>query len=632
MRNDDVFGKGNIEKSSWIREVARPIFIAVFALFCLVFIWPVDDGFPIVVTVDASNNLGNFPDVLRPGLAGAWSENSMPLSSQLAFNKKPFWRLSIGIGWDENSVKPADFDQNFQNWLRNTVDPNIKKYQDAGYQTVISINQMPKWLSLYPSDECLPSNAEGCWLKWQYSPPNDYSEWKRLLQLLVNTQKKDGIKADYIIWDEPNWMFYGTQEQYLELYKNSVEAIKGIDGSIKVGALGVGCWSCKKDTNCPAQITGLPDGECNVSNPILDTMIKEQIKYVSANNVHMDFIDWHFPDLPIFKQEIDTTKNWLTTYGLDSALPLTIGEWVFSPSNEDESTEKAAAHTIYLINKFIDNGIYRHSATSIYDQSGWANGDWAHVGFFSEEGVIKTKWNSFKVLDRLHSQRLKVSSDSGEYALPTIASRDNNKIAAVLANQSSSQQVTFVINNLTPGTYTYRKYTIDGNMDEIHSNPCRYNKKTEFSPSTSDCGVNGAIDQAIAKAINEAENATTSYMVSSGISQQNANNLFVCYNDPACNIENYIKTYCQNNATKCTAKRPVILEAQQLYKNLLYHGKYRINSGRIYSTSTYVDQINNLKEISLEGSKQEEQVTVSGTYTEVINMLPYSVILIELLQ
>ena len=73
------------------------------------------------------------------------------------------------------------------------------------------------------------------------------------------------------------------------------------------------------------------------------------------------------------------------------------------------------------------------------------------------------------------------------------------------------------------------------------------------------------------------------------------------------------------------------MEAQYLYNNLFYHGSHKLKSGKIYAISTYIDQINNLKEVSLEGSKQETQVNVaSGTYTEAINMLPFSVILIEL--
>jgi hypothetical protein len=609
-------------------EMARRIFIVAVSLIVLVFIWPVNDGFPVAVSVDGSINLGNLPEVLRPGLYGDWSANSEPISSQFAFDKKPFWRLSLGIGWDESLNKPADFDISFRDWLRDNVDPNIKKYQDAGYQTVISLIQVPKWLSSHPDDGCMPSSAE-CWKKWQYSPPGDYVEWKRLLQLLVTTQKQDGIKADYIIWDEPNWMFYGTEEQYFEMYKHSAEAIKGIDSSIKVGALGVGCWACGKESNCPAEFTGLPDGQCpNLGH----SMIMGQIMYVSGNNIPMDFIDWHFPELESFTQQVNGTRGWLTTYGLDSTLPLTVGEWVYSPIKQYEATEIGAANAIYTLKAFIDNGIYRHSATSIYDQSLWLSGDWANVGFFSPEGVIRAKWNAFKAVDKLSGQRLKATL-TDEPLVTAVASKKNNIISVVMANSSNLQAVTFELKNIASGAYTFRKYIIDGDMDEIHSNPCRYNKKTELALSDNDCGVDGAVDKAVAWTRNEAEKTTTAYMMSAGISQQNANNIFVCFNDPACNVVDYVKAFCQANPNQCLGKKAVFSEAQQLYNNLFYHGRHKIKSGKVYTISTFIDQINNLKEVSMEGSKQEKQVSVTGgTYSEVITMKPYSVILIELVQ
>ncbi len=331
---------------------------------------------------------------------------------------------------------------------------------------------------------------------------------------------------------------------------------------------------------------------------------------------------------------LSNTRSWLTQSGLNSALPLTIGEWVYSSSNEDESTEKGSANAVYALQVFADNGIYRHTATSTYDQPGWLGGDWAHVGFFSLDGVIKAKWNAFKAVDRLPDRRLNVVLGGSQTLVTAMAFKDAVKTSVIMANTALSQQISLGINNLASGTYTVRKYLIDGDTSAIHSNPCRYNKTTENSPgSRSVCGVNGDIDQAVANARTEAGNASTSYIVSAGLTQGFADNLLACFNDPACDTTAYIISYCQSNPGQCNGKKPAFLELQQLYNNLFYHGIYRINSGKVYTLSNYIDQINNLKEVSLEGSLQEKQGTVTnGTYTENINMLPYSVILIELSQ
>lgn len=609
------------------KRLGRTLAICIFLVFI-----NVADGFPstypVSVNVDTAQNLGAISDVFRPGLFGDWSDGYIPLKAPLSVvNKKPFFRFKLGIVDASLPPKPANFEQNFQYWLNNTVDPQISKYQNAGYQVVISLTQVPKWLSLYPSDSCMP-NADGCFPEWAFSPPNDYTEWDNLITLLVSTQITDGIRADYIIWDEPDWMFYGTLDQYLELYNHSVKAIKNVNPGIKVGGPAVSNIQAPKGLNCPAAATGLPDGECP---PSTTTIMESFIQYASANSLPLDFIDWHFPQVTDFQTEVDGAKTLLTRYGLPVTTPISIGEWVFSPAGETESTEAGSAYAAVMMKQMLDNGIYRHTATSIYDQNTWTSGDWAHVGYFDSNGVIKAKWNSFKTLDKITGQRLKTTA-SNENEIAAVASSDNNRIAVLLADQADSVDATLNITNIPPGNYTYRKYLIDGDMNVIHSNPCRYNKKTEAAPSTTECGVNGAIDQAIANARTDVQNAVTSYLLSAGISQDAITNLFVCYNDPTCQVVTYISTYCQNNVNLCKGKKPAILAAQQLYNNLFYHGTYRINSGKVFTTSTYIDQINNLKEVSLEGSKQEKQISVTnGTYTEVVNMLPYSVVLIELL-
>jgi len=170
-------------------------------------------------------------------------------------------------------------------------------------------------------------------------------------------------------------------------------------------------------------------------------------------------------------------------------------------------------------------------------------------------------------------------------------------------------------------------------MDEIHSNPCRYNKKTESSPSNTECGVNGALDQAVNQAKNDASNTTINYLLSIGYQQSQIDKYLNCIKTPNCKPNDLIENYCQTYPSECTKVQNDLIEAKKLFENLLYRGTYTVTDGTTYTIPTFIDQINNLKEISLEGSKQEKQVTIvdrTNTYTENFIMQPYSVILIEL--
>jgi hypothetical protein len=187
------------------------------------------------------------------------------------------------------------------------------------------------------------------------------------------------------------------------------------------------------------------------------------------------------------------------------------------------------------------------------------------------------------------------------------------------------------IKNIDPGVYNYKKYIIDGDMTEIHSNPCRYNKKTESSPSNTECGANGALKQAINQANYDSNNAKMNYLLSIGYQQNNVDQYMNCSNNPNCDTDSLINDYCQQNPILCPKIKNDLMEAQELSDYLFYHGSYTGTDGKTYTIPIYVDQINHSKEVSLEGSKKEKQVTLTdSTFTENFMMQPYSVVLLEI--
>lgn len=427
-----------------MKTAIKTIIIGLITLSLLCFYSPEDQktteaqdaGDVIEVSVDAAQT-SEMPGVLRPGLMGCYFENFKAIESEVKnLKQKPFWRLHLGLHefCQDNSYTPESFKQCFKERLQEEVDPQIKQFQNNGYQVVISLAHVPRWLSLYPYDEPLPDSDAPWEMKWACSPPKDYSQWRALIKLLVQTQKDDGINAEYIIVDEPDWMFYGTEEQYLELYGHTALAIKEVDPTIKVGASGVSGWESKKSGNCPAEATGLEEGKC----PDYDhTMIKALISYVSINNLHLDFIDWHFPGIYHTKKNVETTREWLKEAGLPENMPLTIGEWVLSPEGEIESTEKGSAYVIPLLKVFADSGLSRHTATSIHDQGGWKSGAWQHVGFFSNQEIIKPKWNSFRAIDKLTYESVRIQTIYLEDASITAISsqaKDKSKTQVLISN------------------------------------------------------------------------------------------------------------------------------------------------------------------------------------------------------
>jgi xylan 1,4-beta-xylosidase len=88
--------------------------------------------------------------------------------------------------------------------------------------------------------------ASGSQTVFQYranvTPPKDYAQWSVLIRKLVrHWVDRYGITEVrqwfFEVWNEPNLTAFGSgkQSEYFELYRYTVDAIKGIDSQLKVG-------------------------------------------------------------------------------------------------------------------------------------------------------------------------------------------------------------------------------------------------------------------------------------------------------------------------------------------------------------------------------------------------------------
>jgi len=195
----------------------------------------------------------------------------------------------------------------------------------------------------------------------------------------------------------------------------------------------------------------------------------------------------------------------------------------------------------------------------------------------------------------------------------------------------NSRKIKVTFKNIKAGKYVLKIYTIDRD----HSNSCRFNKKTEKQLSQVPCGINGYIDQMIAKAKEEAKRVAQkkvySFLVKFNYSQKDIHLLNKIFEKILQKEISLSKLFIQKNIIKlnkcknlqCDLKN-IKQELKKAYK--IYESAYSIKF------FTFIDQINNLKEISLEGSLKTKKIIVDNTctYTEIFTMQPFSVKLIIL--
>jgi xylan 1,4-beta-xylosidase len=119
------------------------------------------------------------------------------------------------------------------------------------------------------------------------SAPRDLAEWSVLIRKLVahwvDRYGLDEVRQWFFeVWNEPNLTAFGSgdQKEYFELYRYTVEAIKGVDGALKVG------------------------GPATAANAWID----EFIAFCASNGLPADFISTHHYPTDAFGKPGDDTE------------------------------------------------------------------------------------------------------------------------------------------------------------------------------------------------------------------------------------------------------------------------------------------------------------------------------------
>ncbi|MEG2017509.1 MAG: helix-turn-helix domain-containing protein [Clostridium sp.] len=135
-----------------------------------------------------------------------------------------------GIFSDEMRVVGTNRDGEYEfNW--NYVDKVIDFFQSIDLKPFFDFTFMPKELS--------SSQNTMFWYKGNISKPKDLKVWTKLVESFIshciNRYGLEEVRQWYFeIWNEPDYMWAGTQEEYFELYKATVEAILSKDEDLKI--------------------------------------------------------------------------------------------------------------------------------------------------------------------------------------------------------------------------------------------------------------------------------------------------------------------------------------------------------------------------------------------------------------
>lgn len=235
------------------------------------------------------------------------------------------------------------------------------------------------------------------------SPPADYQQWAELIRRLVRhwtaRYGRDEVRQWYFeVWNEPNLRAFwaGTREQYYELYRHTVEAIKGVDAELRVG------------------------GPATAAN----AWLPEFLDFCRRSKLPVDFVSTHhYPNDALWSDAQDTEselaggqrgilREW-TRQARQQAGDLTLlyTEWNASsnpryPPQDEPYAAAFAVKSALEASEFVQAYAF-WTFTDIFEENYFPSRPF-HGGFglLNLHGIPKPVYRAFELMHRLGTERL----------------------------------------------------------------------------------------------------------------------------------------------------------------------------------------------------------------------------------
>jgi xylan 1,4-beta-xylosidase len=299
------------------------------------------------------------------------------------------------------------------------------------------------------------------------TPPKDYAEWAALIKKLVGHFAERYGRGEvsqwfFEVWNEPNLKSFwtGSQKDYFELYANTVEAIKSVDGSFQVG------------------------GPATAQNEWIEPFLN----FCEKNKLPADFVSTHYYPTDAFGQIGADTMTQLanaprdvmrqraeTVRGQAGERPLYYTEWNISSNPRDPLHDQpfAAAYAVHILMSVssLVSGYSFWTFSDIFEENYFPSVPF-HGGFglLNLYGIAKPVYRAFELLHGLGDGQFAVT---GEHETVEVWGFKNvNTVQILLANHAQPRHPihTEVVNIRLSGAENPSRAYIE-RIDSGHANP-----------------------------------------------------------------------------------------------------------------------------------------------------------------
>lgn len=283
--------------------------------------------------------------------------------------------------------------------------------------------------------------------------PKDYAQWavliRRLVRHWVDRYGLGEVRQWFFeVWNEPNLTAFGSgkQSDYFELYRYTVEAIKGIDPTLRVG------------------------GPATAANAWIDDFLN----FCGSNDLPVDFVSTHHYPTDAFGKPGDDTEAQLTASTRSvlreearavrkkaGDLPVYYTEWCTSSNPRDPMHDDpyAAAFIVKTVleARGLVQGYSYWTFSDIFEENYFPSVPFqGGFGLLNIHGIAKPAYRAFQLLHGLGTEMLPV--EGSHETVDAWFVRGDRRSTLVLTNFAlprhpiETEQVSFELKSAKPAT------------------------------------------------------------------------------------------------------------------------------------------------------------------------------------
>lgn len=383
-------------------------------------------------------------------------------------------RFSLGDQVLQHATSFEDLQRRLDNLGLNDF---LRKFHAAGGRVLIGIDGMPRWASSNPST----AMRKGTNLPmFRGSAPADYALWSRIVEAAVrHFNGKLKLNAYYEAWNEPNFYYSGTNEQFMRQYTATVLGARRADPNALVGGPGVselvGATTGGESTQTEAdklRIVGQVMDHRYLMHQFLQHAARTPLPELGLARLPVDFFSWH-------SYYVDPTRHYelvvpyirkaLKANGYSANTPLFVTEWNIAPDlpypeGDLNATEVGAAYAATTLIAMHEAGVDAQTYQMFVDPG--VSGHYG--GMFTNWGVPRASFQAFRLFSMLRGQQ--VRTQSSDRWVKTVAFVDGDTLYLLVASLVPSAKMLVnddaTLKNLPNEDFT-RSLVRDGLVEQL---------------------------------------------------------------------------------------------------------------------------------------------------------------------